>query len=145
MPSSPRSLENAFIGRATPPRPEELAVALGPARSAWDQLLAHLASAYEATLLEWRSYSRKAGWSLRVQRGKRTLVWLSPGTGCFRAGFILGQAAVQAARESGLSAAARRAFDEAVIYSEGTGVNLPVRSERDLPAVRKLARAKHEN
>ncbi len=77
-------------------------------------------------------------------RGKRTIVWLIPCEGCFKAAFILGDKAIQAARQSGLSARLQKLIDEAPRYAEGTGIRLDIRTARDLAAVRKLAAIKME-
>ena len=65
---------NAFIGRTKPPTDEELSAELGVVRALWDELLADLALPVQ----EWNSYSPKAGWSLKLKQGKRTIVYLSP-------------------------------------------------------------------
>ena len=64
---------NAFIGRTQPPTDEDLSTELGAARALWDELLALLALPVQ----EWHSYSPKAGWSLKLKLGKRTIVYLS--------------------------------------------------------------------
>ena len=93
---------------------------------------------HDVTIQEWTSYSLKAGWSLRLKRGKRTIVWMAPCEGCFRVAFILGDKAVLAARQSRLSARALRALDEAERYAEGTGVRLVVNGPKDIPTVKNL-------
>ena len=136
---------NAFIGKKEQPNDEDLAQALGPTKAIWDGLIADLASEYGVDVQEWRCYSSKSGWSLRLKRKKRTIVWLVPCEGCFRVMFILGNKAMQAAQGVALSAAAVRALDEAEKYSEGFGVRLMIKSPRDLAAVKKLTVVKLEN
>ena len=136
---------NAFIGRTEKPTDADLAKALGPVKLVWDRLLADLAAKHGVTVQEWTSYSLKAGWSLRLKRGKRTIVWMAPCEGCFRVAFILGHKALLAARQSGLSARALRALDEAERYPEGTGLRLLINGPSDIPTVRKLAVVKLEN
>ena len=136
---------NAFAGQAAQPTEADLETALGGAKPVWDKLLTTLAEEHGVTLPEWRCYSVKTGWALRLYRKKRTIVWLAPCRGCFQVSFILGAKALEAARASGLSAAGLAALDQAVKYPEGTGVRLLVRSAKDLGAVKKLAAAKIEN
>ena len=136
---------NAFIGRPDKPTEADLAEALGPAKPVWDGLLADLATEHGVTTQEWTSYSLKAGWSMRLKRGKRTIVWIAPCDGCFRVAFVLGEKAVLAARQSGLPAKVLRALDEAEKYPEGTGVRLLIKGSKDVPAVKKLAVVKLEN
>jgi len=136
---------NAFIGRTGRPTGSDLAKALGPAKPVWDGLIADLAAQHDVGIQEWNSYSLKAGWSLRLKRGKRTILWLVPCEGCFRVSFILGDKALLAARQSGLSARALRALDQAEKYPEGTGVRLLIKGPKDIPTVKKLAEIKLRN
>ena len=132
---------NAFIGSAQPPTDDELSVQLGAARALWDELLALLALPDR----EWHSYSPKAGWSLKLKVGKRTIVYLAPCHGCFRVAFVLGAKAVEAARKCKLSKAVMKIIDEAPRYAEGTGVRLEIKARKDLAAVKKLADVKLAN
>jgi uncharacterized protein DUF3788 len=132
---------NAFIGSAQPPTDDELSVQLGAARALWDELLALLALPVQ----EWHSYSPKAGWSLKLKLGKRTIVYLAPCRGRFRVAFVLGVKAVEAARQAKLPKAVIKIIDEAPRYPEGTGVRLEIKARKDLAAVKKLADVKLAN
>ena len=136
---------NAFINKPKQPTNAELAAALGPAKAAWDQLLADLAQEYGANVREWNSYSLKAGWSLRVKRKTRTIVWLAPCPGAFRVAFILGDKAVLAAQEAKLPKRILKIINEAPKYPEGTGVRLEVKSSKDIATLKKLAAIKLAN
>ena len=136
---------NAFINRPKPPTGAELAAALGPAKAVWDQLLADLAQECGANVQEWNSYSPKAGWSLRVKRKKRTIVWLAPCLGCFRVAFIFGDKAMQALRQCKWPKRVIKVMDEAPKYPEGTGIRLEVKSSRDIGTLKKLAAIKLAN
>jgi hypothetical protein len=136
---------NAFVGSKEPPSGADLARALGSAKPVWDRLIAELAAEQEIATQEWKSYSPKAGWALRLLRGKRTIVWLAPCEGCFRVAFILGDRAVAAARESRLPARVLRLIDRAPKYPEGTGVRFEIRNLKDIPALKKLALIKLQN
>ncbi len=138
------TIPNAFIGQASEPTGADLEKALGAVKSVWDGLIAGLEAEYGVATREWKSYSLKSGWALRLMRGKRTIIWLAPCSGCFQVAFILGDKALQVARQSKLSAQARRALDEAQKYPEGTGVRLLIKGAKDIPAVKKLALAKIE-
>ena len=132
---------NAFIGRTKPPTDEELSTELGAARALWDELLTELA----LPIQEWNSYSPKAGWSLKLKLKKRTIVYLAPCHGSFRVAFVLGDKAMEAARQLKLPKAVLKIIDEAPRYAEGTGVRLEIRARKDLAAVKKLAAVKLAN
>ena len=138
-------LENAFVNRPSPPTEADLATALGSAKAAWEEFLAALVRDQLATSHEWKSHNPKWGWSLRVLKKKRTIVWLSPGRGGFNVLFILGNKAVAAARATRLPKAITQALDAAPRYPEGTGLRLVAKTARDLPALLQLAAIKAAN
>ena len=132
---------NAFIGRTKPPTDEDLSTELGAARALWDELLTELA----LPIQEWNSYSPKAGWSMKLKLKKRTIVYLAPCHGSFRVAFVLGDKAMEAARQLKLPKAVLKIIDEAPRYTEGTGVRLEIAARKDLAAVKKLAEVKLAN
>ena len=132
---------NAFIGRTKPPTDEELSTELGAARALWDELLTELA----LPIQEWNSYSPKAGWSLKLKLKKRTIVYLAPCHGSFRVAFVLGDRAMEAARQVKLPKAVLKIIDEAPRYPEGSGLRLEIAARKDLAAVKKLAEVKLAN
>lgn len=138
-------IQNAFVGATLPPTANEISAALGPAAGAWEQLINWLAVKQGVTEQEWKSTSPKYGWTLLLKLKKRRIVYLAPCSGCFRVSFILGDRAVAAARERGLSKPLLKLLDEAPHYPEGTGLRLMVKTERDLPPIRKLAQVKLAN
>ena len=107
--------------------------------------MAELAEDCNLTAKEWNSYSRKAGWALRLKRGERNIVYLSPGEGCFMASFVLGDKAVGAARAGKLPQSAIDIIDCAKRYAEGTAVRLDVRTPRQIALVKKLVAIKLDN
>jgi hypothetical protein len=136
---------NTFINKPKQPTDAELAAALGPAKAVWDQLLAELSQEYGVNDYEWKSYSPNAGWSLRVKRKTRTIVWLSPSDGSFTVAFILGDKALRAARQFKVPQRVVRAISEAPNYPEGTCIRLKVKSSRDIGTLMKLATIKLAN
>lgn len=136
---------NAFVNKPTQPTEVELAAALGPAKAAWDQLLSELAQEHGVNVHEWKCHSPKWGWSLRVKRKARTIVWLSPSAGCFTVLFILGDKAMQAARQNQLPQRIVKVMEKAPKYPEGTGIRIVVKSTRDITILLKLAAVKLAN
>jgi hypothetical protein len=135
-------LPNAFIDKPKKPTAAELTAALGPAKALWDQLLAGLADEHNLTVQEWNSYSRKAGWSMRLKLKDRNILYLTPCQGCFFVSFALGDKAVQAARQSGLPQSVIKIIDEAKRYVEGTGVRIEMKKPKDIEIAKKLAAIK---
>ena len=143
MSSAP--VQNAFLGKTTRPSDSDLGKALGRAKPLWDQVVAELASAHGVTTREWTSYSAKTGWSLRLKRGKRTIVWLAPFTGGFQVLFIFGEKALTAIRDTAVPARVLRMLDEAPKYPEGTGLRFQVKTAKDITLVKSLAAIKRQH
>ena len=130
---------NAFLGKMTQPSAPGLASALGPSAEAWKQLIDWLQTEHDVTSQEWKSSGPKYGWSLLLKLKKRTILYLSPCHGCFRVSLVLGDRAVEAARQSNPSKSLLTTLDEAPRYPEGTAIRLMVKGTKDLPPIRKLA------
>lgn len=138
-------MENAFTGQAKRPTEKQLAAALGKVYVLWQDLVAHLKHDLELDGAEWTSYSVKAGWSLRLQRKKRNIVYLAPGKKCMSAALVLGDKALAAARASKLSPSTLNLIDNAKRYPEGTAVRMEVRGQEDCAALIALAKIKLAN
>ena len=132
---------NAFIGKKAAPNDAELASALGTAKPLWGRVVSALLAESPELVAEWKCSSPKLGWGLRLQHKQRNIVYLSPCTGSFRVGFVLGDRALVAAREAGLPKRIVDIITTAPKYAEGTGVRFEV-TEKDLDAICKLAKIK---
>ena len=145
-PQKSEPLANAFIGNKNVPTEKELASALGKMKTLWDQLITSLQSEeFEVREREWKCPAPKYGWSLRLKRGGRNIVYLIPAVETFRVAFTLGKKAVGAAMASDLPDGIKQLIKDAPVYPEGTGVRFEVRSQKDIAIVLKLARFKVEN
>jgi uncharacterized protein DUF3788 len=138
-------LPNAFVGKRKEPADSELTAALGSARILWDQLLDELATRLDLKTHEWNSYSPKAGWSLKIKRGDRTILYMSPCSGSFTASFALGDKAIQAAQQHKLPSRVLKIIREAKRYAEGTAVRFEGVTARDIPAITTIAAAKRDH
>jgi len=138
-------IPNFFIGKTEEPTADEVSAALGSSATIWSQLVDWLAKEQGVAVQEWKSVSPKYGWSLRLKLKKRTIVHLSPCRGCFRVVFILGDRALQSARQSNLPKSVAKVVEDAPRYVEGTGVRLTVKGTKNLAAIRKLVLVKLAN
>lgn len=134
---------NAFIGKKEKPTDAELTAALGKSKKLWDQLVDALAEL--APTQEWNSYSIKAGWALKLKKKDRTILYLAPCAGSFRASFALGDKAIKIAQKTALPKEILKLIKEAKKYAEGTAVRLDVNSATDVIVIKQLAAIKAAN
>lgn len=132
---------SAFDDKFHRPTPAELAQTLGPADAAWRQLVAETTRDHGPLEELWNFAGAKFGWSLRLKKKDRVVLYLTPQAGQFLVGLVLGEKAVAAAGRD-LPPAVLAALDAAPRYAEGRGLRLPVTTLDDLPAVHRLAAAK---
>jgi hypothetical protein len=135
---------SAFDDRDHKPTDAQLARTLGPAHAQWQRARELVAERVPELRETWGFTSASTGWGLRLARGKRVLLYLTPGDGSFLASTALGEKAVAAARERRYPKAFLALLDEAPRFAEGRGVRLTVRLARDLASVERLVALKLE-
>lgn len=133
---------SAFADKSSPPTPDAVAAVLGPAWEPWQALQDRLQAEVGPLAPIWGFTSKSTGWGLRLRRGERVVLYLTPQAGQFLASLALGDRALAVARGSGLPPQVLAVLDAAPRYAEGTGVRLVIRQAQEIPAVLLLARAK---
>lgn len=136
---------SAFDDKSKKPTAADIQEVLGRAGAHWTGLISHVASEFPPVEEQWSYSGEKYGWSLRLKRKKRVILYMTPCERHFLVGFVLGDKAVKAARDAGVPEAVVATIDNAPRYGEGTGFRVEVRSRADLTAVKKLAAVKMAN
>ena len=133
---------SVFDDPGAAPTERALAQALGPSAKVWTSLIGRLSN--ECAPLEpvWAFAGAKFGWSLRLKRGTRVIVYMTPGKGQFLASFVFGEKACAAARDVRLPAAIVKLIADAPRYAEGRGFRITVRTEKQAASIRTLAAIK---
>lgn len=134
-----------FDDKSHQPTNEDLTEALGRSKKLWDALIEHVEREFEPVTLQWNHSGTKYGWSVRLIRKKRTILYLIPQAKHFLTAFVLGKKATDVVRESDLPADIMEAIEEAPVYAEGRGFRLPTKTKRELEAMKKLAAIKMAN
>lgn len=126
-----------FTGKAHPPTIEQVFEAIGPKRSAWEELTRFIWDEFSAQG-EFRFNGKNYGWALRFRKSGKALVSLYPGQNSFTVQVILGEADTQKARALRLGKHVRQIIDEAHAYPEGRWLFVPVKSAKDIKDVQQL-------
>jgi hypothetical protein len=133
---------SAFDDGTRQPTPDELAAVLGTAAAAWATLVRHIGERYPPITELWSFAGAKWGWSLRLKRKDRVILYLTPQAGQFQLGVVLGEKAVAAARASGLPEPVLALIDGAPRYAEGRGIRFAVTDEPGVQVGAQLAAIK---
>lgn len=129
----------------TAPTPTTIADALGAVASVWVGVKDGLCREFPPLEKVWAFAGAKFGWSLRLKRGKRVIVYLTPYREHFIASFVLGEKACAAARSGDLPQPILKLIAEAPKYSEGRGIRIQVRTAKEANVIRKLVGIKLAN
>jgi hypothetical protein len=135
---------SAFDDPARSPAPAAVGRCLGEVAPLWAELVAHVAGTCPPLDEVWNFAGANFGWSLRLKRADRILVYLTPQDGRFLVGLVLGEKAVAVAAEKGLPPAVLALLDAAPRYAEGRGIRLTIAPGDGLDTVRHLVALKAE-
>lgn len=133
---------SAFEDKNHQPGSADLKVALGKTAVLWEDLISRIGGRHPPITELWHFGGGKYGWSLRLKRRERIVIYMIPQRGNFLAGIVLGEKAVQAVQKQGLSAGVLAMVDSAPRYAEGRGVRFTVTTKRDVQAAADLTAAK---
>ncbi len=123
---------SAFDDPTHRPDSAELAAALGESVDLWEGLIASISAAYGLIDQVWNHAGAKIGWSMRLKRGDRILLYMTPQPGCFLVGVVLGERAAAAADAWGAPPTLLKLIDDAPRHREGRGVRITVKTLEDL-------------
>ena len=91
---------------------------------------------------EWKFYSKKSGWILKMITKKRNVLFVVPCTNYFRVAFTLGDKASTLVLSSDLPESIKKDMMEAKKYVEGRTFLVDVKTETDLQNVLELIQIK---
>jgi uncharacterized protein DUF3788 len=94
------------------------------------------------TTAEWRRYSKKSPWVLKVSQGKRTLFYARPDSGKLKVTVLLGGRAVEAALAGQVRKQLHASIREARVFPEGRPVSVWIKRPADLAKVEELVSVK---
>jgi len=121
-----------FDDKSNPPDEIDLAAALGDTRTFWRDIRSLLEDHYGPLVEDWKFYSKKSGWIMKLLRRKRNLFFSTPMDGYFNVSFVFGDKAVARVQESCLPEDIVSNLVNARKYAEGRGVQIEVRAPEDV-------------
>lgn len=131
-----------FGEKSIQPTEELLDEALANSKPLWELIKNHVITTYENSNVEWKFYSKAAGWTFVLKSGKRTLLYLIPLHHYFKVNFVFGEKAVALAQNSELSESIISLILEAKPYMEGRSFMVDVKTDNDIADVMKLLEIK---
>lgn len=137
--------EIIFADKSQQPTDTELYSALGKASTTWQEFRNYIEETYGPLTNEWKLYSVKYGWTLKVLKKKRNLLFFSARKDFFIISFIFGDKAVAAAEQSNLPQEIITELVNARKYAEGRGILLEVKEQSQIEYLKELIRIKIEN
>ncbi|MCE1164217.1 MAG: DUF3788 domain-containing protein [Bacteroidetes bacterium] len=127
-----------FTDKKTKPDEASLKAALGRTFRLWVELENYVLSKYPAAVKEWNFPGEKYGWSYKLKDKKRTIVYLLPRGGFFKAAFVFGEKAFVDIIESGIGRKIKEELKAACPYAEGRGIRIDIKNPADLKDTLKL-------
>ena len=121
-----------------PPTTRELTTLLGKSYDAFRALTQRGAGVTS----EWKRYSKKSPWVLKVSQGDRTLLYATPTVDAFEATVVLGERASKAALAGRVAKKLHPSIRAARLYVEGRPVRIVVKGHADLAGVEQLVAVK---
>ena len=128
--------------RPEPPQGEELAALLGPAHGLWTDLLEAIGGRHAPVAERWVWGGTKYGWSCRLERGKKGILYLTPAAGSFRVGLALSAAAREAALAEDLPTQIHESLLASSKAMEGWPIRMTVTTPDDVAMASRLASIK---
>jgi len=134
-----------FIDKSKKPNKAKLAEALGISSSLWEDIKSFIKENFGEFVEEWKFYSKKSGWTLKLLRKKRNLFFFLPQKGHFKITFVFGDKAVSAVEKSDLPKSIISNLVNARKYMEGRGLQIDVTTKAGVNHIKKLIKIKIEN
>jgi hypothetical protein len=128
--------------KPAPPSAEHLAELLGTASDLWIELQGAIRAEFAPVTERWVYGGARYGWSCRLERRRKGILYMTPDAGQVRVGVALSDAARETALSGDLPIAIREGLVATTKAMEGWPVRLAVRTPNDLASVLTLARIK---
>ena len=122
-----------FDNKDQQPNEDDLKKVLKSKIDVWNHLFKILEDKYGIIKTEWKFYSKKAGWSLKVSNEKgKNLIFLLPNDNYFIATINMGVKIKEQVLQSDISDKNKKLIEESKIYTEGISTLFKITNKDDL-------------
>ena len=118
---------------------------LAATKRMFDELALHIEKKYGTYKPEWKFYSQKSGWIMKMYSKKRNVLFVIPCNGFFKVSFTFGEKAFEQILLGNFSEIVKRALLEAPKYAEGRSIIFEVNNVDDFDTVVNLIDVKMSN
>lgn len=134
-----------FKDKSIQPDKTMLTGTLGETLPLWEAILSYIIQSHGPIIEEWKFYSPKFGWTLKVLLKKRNLFFFTAYEGYFGISFVFGNKAVSEVEKSDLPVEIIDDLRNARKYAEGRGIQIIVTQQSQVEIVKKLIAIKIAN
>ncbi|HOO83874.1 MAG TPA: DUF3788 family protein [Prolixibacteraceae bacterium] len=134
-----------YTEKMVQPNEQMLIADLAATKKIFDELAWYIEKKYGAYKPEWKFYSQKSGWIMKMYSKKRNVLFVIPCNGFFRVSFTFGEKAFEQILLGNFSEFVKRLLLEAPKYAEGRSIMLEVKNEDDFDTVVNLIDVKMLN
>lgn len=127
-----------FIEKKFPPSEDQMREALGPTYLYLEELIAFLTEKLGQVQPDWKFYSPKYGWTMKILHKKRNLCFISPRKNSFTLGFVFGDKAVAKIEKSSIPMDVIEQLVNARKYMEGRGIQFEIHDGSEIETLKKL-------
>lgn len=134
-----------FDKKEKEPTFEHLKVVLKESYQVFEQLIEFISETYGELTPQWKFYSPKYGWTLKMLLKKRNLFFITPEKEKFFIGFVFGDKALEVINQSQISESIKNDLNNVRKYAEGRGVRLEIYDQSLLKDLKLLTDIKINN
>lgn len=131
-----------YTEKLVSPDDKILAHDLAGAKEYLDKIGLFIESEYGDFKAEWKFYTKKSGWVLKMYSKKRNVLFVVPCYGYFRIAFTFGDKASNSILSSDFPDSIKKDLSGANKYAEGRTIQVEVRTDNDLNNLLKMIRIK---
>ena len=131
-----------LLNKSILPNDKLLKETLGKSYNLWVEIKKAIKNEIGIVSEEWKFYSAKSGWTMKMIFKKRNLFFFSPYQNYFLISFVFGKKGEELILNSNVDEKIKLELSKAVKYAEGKGAAVEVRSRKNVNDVIEMVRIK---